>query len=300
MANKSWIGGSGSQSWATSGNWSPANAPVTGDAVYILAGASTIDSGLAQSAVQLALLLSGPNFTGSVGTSATPLAIGADTHNLDGTNLSGRFNWDAGSSATVGAIQNTPFNTTDSGLQWIRIKGADITTTVYGGTVGIATNAVGDTAGLTSLSVATATGQVSTINVTLASGVTITAVKQYVPGSTITANSACPSLIQTAGIFIHQGTGALGATALTIGGTVYPNSSGAVSTNPPIVLATGRLDFSTSPTARTVTNAVNLYAGATLVADKTYITLSAGFKTVQCGIGDVTVNVGVNRTFTVA
>jgi hypothetical protein len=34
MAVKLWIGGTGAQSWATAGNWSPSGVPATGDTVW--------------------------------------------------------------------------------------------------------------------------------------------------------------------------------------------------------------------------------------------------------------------------
>lgn len=75
-----WVGGSGSQVWTSTANWSAsdggatgASVPVSGDTAYVTRGRSNIQ-GSDQSAVVLAYLL--VSFNGTMGASASPFKIG--------------------------------------------------------------------------------------------------------------------------------------------------------------------------------------------------------------------------------
>jgi len=75
---RTWISTDGN--WAAAGSWSPSGVPITGDTV-ILAGSSTasVTSGFAQGAIDLLLLYVDDSYLGNIGTSGTPLVIGATT-----------------------------------------------------------------------------------------------------------------------------------------------------------------------------------------------------------------------------
>lgn len=70
-----WQGGSGTQVFTDTANWSLGAAPVNTNDVVINFGNSVI-TGLDDSAVTLASLTTGPNFTGTIGTPSLPLKIG--------------------------------------------------------------------------------------------------------------------------------------------------------------------------------------------------------------------------------
>ena len=52
--------------------------------------------------------------------------------------------------------------------------------------------------------------------------------------------------------------------------------------------------------AKTITNKVSLYSGCTFTDDAGILTLTAGFQTVRCRLEDVSIGLGVNRSYTVA
>ena len=74
MANTSWQGSTGSQSWATTTNWSAVAAPVTSDSAYLRNATSTIDTGLNQLPVGANITLTyldiEQTFTGTIGLAA--------------------------------------------------------------------------------------------------------------------------------------------------------------------------------------------------------------------------------------
>ena len=78
---------------------------------------------------------------------------------------------------------------------------------------------------------------------------------------------------------IYKGTGTI--TTLTVSGA-------------------GEADFSQDMRAKTITNVVQLYAGATIDDPYGVVALTNGFKPNRCTIADVALNFGPNRTFTVA
>lgn len=67
-----------SNDWADTANWG-GGPPASGDTVRILQGDRDINLSMNQSAVDLASLVIGPNFRGSIGTPGTPLNIDAAT-----------------------------------------------------------------------------------------------------------------------------------------------------------------------------------------------------------------------------
>lgn len=288
-----WIGGTGSQSWATAGNWTPGTGPpATGDSAYITSGGSTIDTGLAQSAVTLANLVVGNQFAGTIGTSTTPMAISATSFLFDGS-ASGRLNFDFGTVVFTGTIVSGS-NSADSnlGLQAIRIKGVNASNKLFvlGGNVGIATNTVTDVATIPEFDILN-TGTV----LTLSSGVTATTVTQT--QGTCYAACAIPAFSQDAGTLYTSGSGSIGSGALSIGGSVFSNSTGAV--RKCFIRSGGVLDFSQSPAPRSATETITMYKGAKIVSDTRFVTLTGGITLSGCKLSDLNVDIGTGRVLTI-
>ena len=80
------------------------------------------------------------------------------------------------------------------------------------------------------------------------------------------------------------------------------NSTGTITTLNLLSNATGTgsIDFSQDPSARTITNAVQAYAGTTFNDPDGTVTMSAGIKYVQCRDTDITKDFGRNKTISVA
>jgi hypothetical protein len=104
MANNVWQDVSGD--WTAAANWSTGAAPVAADTIYILNGSQTIDTNLpaATAGVNYAGLVVGPNFGGSIATSANRLYIGSVVAPIqfDGSRCKEAwFHVDAGDSSSI-------------------------------------------------------------------------------------------------------------------------------------------------------------------------------------------------------
>lgn len=96
-----------------------------------------------------------------------------------------------------------------------------------------------------------------------------------------------------------RGAAAVGNSGLKVyAGTLTWRSTGATG-NSPLVGPAGTLDFSQAPAAVTVGGTVALYPGATW-RDPASKVASYSLNTVNCGLGAVTTDVGVNRTLAVS
>ena len=113
-------------------------------------------------------------------------------------------------------------------------------------------------------------------------------------GGTLETNSAVTTLAILAGTHTHKsGT----VTTLTIdGGTCYYLGTGTITTLK--VGSDATIDFSRDLRAKTVTNAAQLYAGATVSDPNAVVTWSAGLKLNRCTISEVNLDVGQDRTVT--
>ena len=209
----------------------------------------------------LAYLQIGPNFAGLLATESTPLAISATNWAIDASNA-GRVSIDFGTNAFTGTLLNGPTSGADSsfGLDPVRIKGAHASNIlqVLAGTIGIATNLIGDTASIPLIDVLG-----GTVNCSV--GVTLSVINQQA-ASNINVNSSLPTLAQVAGTLTTNGSGTLGGTALEIGGTVVSNATGNVSNI--VIVNGGTLDFSQTAVARATAGVATLYSGASLIAQR--------------------------------
>ena len=125
------------------------------------------------------------------------------------------------------------------------------------------------------------------------SGVTITNIDQE--GGEATIDSATTTIDQTGGaLTIKSGAH---ADIDIVNGTVNYNSTGTITT---LSVSNGVLDKTGNIEAATITNVVNLYKGASLLDPFGAFTLSAGYKINKARATDVTVDVGPDRTFTIA
>jgi hypothetical protein len=78
--NKLWL--DTSNDFSATGNWSDSTAPTTGDGFWIASGSQAIVNGVTQNLVNPVELYVGPDFSGSIGSSGTPLYLG-DFSSLD-------------------------------------------------------------------------------------------------------------------------------------------------------------------------------------------------------------------------
>lgn len=309
MAVVYWIGGTGAQSWATTGNWSSGALPANGDSVYILSGTSDITSGLNQSAVTVTKLVIGSGFTGTIGVAGDAgayLQLGVTTLTCiaavtSSGFLSGgftRFKWDPGAVDYVAEIQATG-TSADTGRGALQIKGGNTASTldVVAGAVDVATKP-GETATLATLKVG-GTGVVTT-----GSGLTCPTITQSGANSILTTGSAVTTLTQYSGTLNTFGTALL--TTVKVNGTAnfLHRPTGNAFTNLTLDPA-AVVDFTGDLRTVLFANAPSLYAGASIKAyNKAHLQLSGPasiqFALLDCGFADVTIDLGSNLTLTVA
>lgn len=228
---------------------------------------------------------------------STYLAIDCTTVNIgqgDGTG-SGRIKINAGTVATTLNVYRTGsrVETEIPPLLW---KGThtDNVINVTRGDLGVAIFA-GETANAETVRVGYYDRKDSDSKVYIGSGFT------HKAGGTWTqtgGEAECWSNLITATLEVGKLTVAGSATATTItvnGGTCYYASSGTLATAN--VSSGGTLDFRRDNNSRTVTNA-NLYSGGRIYDSQKTVTWTNGIDFVQCGFGDVTVDLGKNRTWT--
>jgi hypothetical protein len=153
-----------------------------------------------------------------------------------------------------------------------------------------------------SVGVATDTGDVATVatvrqvngTLKLGSGVTLTAIEKS--GGTLEINSATTTFRQQSGDTTIQS----GAHAAPIidGGTVFLNSTGNIGAT--TIGTDGTLDLSQDLRAKTFTGLVTILPRGTLNDPYGVGAYAAGYKLERCNTTEATVNVGENRTYTVA
>lgn len=140
--------------FGTAGNWSN-GVPVTGDTAIFDQDATGDLAGSDQSAITLAAMIVYQGFLKSIGTTATPLKIASTLVQIglqvDPAAQGGgahRVVLDLHTVQTTVVVYNTGSSTPDTGLENVRIKGAHASNALYvlGGSVGVGTNKVDDTA----------------------------------------------------------------------------------------------------------------------------------------------------------
>ena len=287
-----WIGTT--SSWTNTANWSQGHAPAADEDVWIRNSSQSIDTGLNQSAVApLASLNIDQTYTGALGTSAADLQISANEVYIGNTGGdsssatgSGRIRLDTGTNSTVIAVYNTSSSSTDSGYEPVRVKGVHASNElhVYSGRVGLATSNITDLATFSKLN------QLGgTLNVGI--GATLTTVTQQ--SGTLELKAGATTVQQYGGSLTTKEDGVY--TTMTVGGSANLNATGTITTLN--VIQNGTANFTGSSQARTVTNC-NMYADSTLRADRANVTLTNGVDLQQCGIEDVTLELGTHLTVT--
>lgn len=298
MANNYLLATSGAQDWTDTSIWSLGAAPVSTDNVFILQGNADIQTGLAQSAVILASLTIAGSFSGTIASTAgAPLQIGVATGGPVSVNCtSPLIVLDFGSTQPkVIPIQTgQPLDST-FGSEAFRFRGGGAATALYmngsNTSVGVATDVPGLTATLASWNVAGGT-------LNMAIGVTWT--NGYQSGGIASVNSA-GTLIQQSGptpALFTGGTGKINTINVT-GGAVIGNRP-AAGTDAYATLSIGpnaTADHSQDPRGMTITNAIIMALGSTLITFTPEQVQMAGstplqVKTQQCGIQDVVINLG--------
>lgn len=144
-------------------------------------------------------------------------------------------------------------------------------------------------------------GSTSGATVVCGDGTTLTSATIDIAGGSLTLNSATTSSsdidISGSGTLYCYGTG--GHISIDVQkGTCYYRTSGTLGTLS--VQANGTFDKAGDLRAATITNLVQLYKGATLNDPHGTLTLSGGFKVNGGTLEDVTVDLGVSRTYTVS
>lgn len=144
-------------------------------------------------------------------------------------------------------------------------------------------------------------GTTSGATVVCGSGVTLTSAIIDIAGGSLTLNSATTSSADTdisgGGSLYCYGTG--GHISIDVrDGTCYYRTSGTLATL--AIQSAGTFDVAGDLRGATITNVVNMYSGSNFNDPHGVLTLSAGFKLNGCVLEDVTIDNGVNRTYTIA
>lgn len=300
----------GPNHWDNADNWSGAAVPTDSDDVYIDEGSSDIKYGLAQSAVTLTSLTIGMKYTGKIGLPvinsdgsssyfeyrATHLAVSVTTLTIgtaDGPG-SGRIKIDTGSNACTLNLLNAG-NAAENGRASVIWKGANASNAVNvtKGSLDIAPFP-GETATLPALRVGYAENQNGDSVVRCYSGVTLTTVTQS--GGRLQTDSNITTVNLTGGeLIILNGT----VTTLNVdGGACRYRSAGTITTAR--VGSNALLDFTQNLRPRTITNQVLMYRQSKLYDDAATVTFSASVKPTGCGIQDLELRVGQNRTVAIS
>lgn len=293
-------------------NWSD-GIPTAADALYIdSTDVSLLYNLQSLSAVAVTSIDIGQNFTGSIGLPKVNADSSTDYHEyradywqIQATTVnigygtgdgSGLIKLDVGSATATTFNVNNSGSATEAGLEAIQLKGTNAANVlnVNKGSVAVAAFP-GELATVATLRVGYETSQSSDAAVRCTVGVTLTTINQS--GGTLSINGAATTINQTGGILTVDGTGAVTTITLDGASMVY-NSSGTITTLTVGVDSTA--DFAQDMRPKTITNEVNLYGGATLNDPFGILTLTAGFQTQRCRLSQVAIDLGVNRSYTVA
>lgn len=261
MAVRTWQDVDGN--WANTANWSGGAVPVDTDTIVIATGNKDIASGMDQSAVDPAAVYFGEDFSGTVGTPASPLKLGTVTMFRYNASLCQSFNfWPA--TCTTGVIEATHsiadafYGSAGTWTKLIVLGGPSIR-------FGAATV-------LTAATIGQRRGSATPIGVTIDSGVTLTAVR--LSGGHVWCEAAAVTLeILGQGVWDHEGASTYDITTLNISGGRF-NWKSAAGTITKVNAYGGVFDGSLDPRSKTITN-MDAYAGA-------YVNINNGVNTITC------------------
>lgn len=228
-------------------------------------------------------------FGGTTGDPATPVDIGKG----EGTG-SGRIKIamdTASPSARTITIHNRGSVRADADVPTVLIKGSTGDNLVVNkGDVGVALYA-GETANLATVKMAYVSNKATDAKVRLGIGVS-TGATITKDGGELEVNTNQAEITQTAGkLTVAAGK----ATTINVrGGTCIYTSTGTTTTVN--VASGGILDYGKDSRAKGAPTDVNLYSGASLYDPGRTVAWDANLNLVECGLQDVTVNVGKNMT----
>jgi hypothetical protein len=284
-------------------NWSAATVPVSTDTAVLEDSSVPLLYNLGQSAITLAALHIRASFEAEIGLAewnpdeypeyrATYLAIGATLLVIgEGEgNGSDRIKIDTGTPQTTITVRKT--GTGEDGNPAFLWKGthASNAMSALAGSVGIAYFG-GEVATLASLLVTEA-------DVVAGTGLTLTTAELGGKGS-IELRCACTTLTlnEGAGEVTAVGSGNF-TTVKVLGGTFNVRRSCTITNSE--IGSNGTLDLSEATGAVTFTNAIQMAKGATLKDPRKLGVYSAGIAPVGCGMDELNVTLGSDRTFTPA
>lgn len=306
LSESTTIANQSANDWANADNWSNGAEPTGSDDVILQDSDVDIRYGLDNNAVAYNSLKIYQSYTGKLGNkkinengslaydeyeeeylkcACTDIELGIG----QGTG-SGRIKIDTGSTTGITVKVWNTGSSEDSDLTAVMLDGSGATKTVnvLSGDVGIAIQG-GETGTVTTLNlldgnVRHGNGTVTTLNVT-GSG-------SYIDeGTTTTVNMKGEGTVTL--------NGAAATTLAVESGTVEDNTSGTTTTAN--VFADATLDLQGNPnSAKTYTNLVNLYPGATLNDPNGIVTFTNNFKIPGGSLDDVTLDFGQDRTYDVS
>jgi hypothetical protein len=204
---------------------------------------------------------------------------------------SGRFKWDAGAGQVLLTIYGQG-RRAETGVPCTLWKGSHASNVVnnLAGDLGIAFFA-GETAVVATLR--TGDGPSSAASTICSSGVTLTTV--LCNGGKLFTDSAMTTATQNAGEWSH--TSGTVTTANVLGGKCYPLGGATWTTL--TVGSGGEFNTTKGTTTFTITNTVQLYAGAKFI-DPAGRAGNVVFKLNNCRLEDVTIQLAANKTFTLS
>jgi hypothetical protein len=212
-------------------------------------------------------------------------------------NASGRIKVASGASALTNLNVYKAGAAVESGVPALLWKGGSSSSVVnvLSGSLGIAFFA-GETAGATTLTIGYANNQSTDAQVWCGSGLTMGGTAKKNGGILYTAG-ALSTIKHYAGTWYHEGGSGATITSLTIeGGTCYYRSTGTVTTLK--VGNVGVIDYRTDGRGRTVTTPY-VYAGGAIYDPKKTVTWSSAINLMECGLMEVTLDLGKHVTVTV-
>lgn len=276
MANFDWTDGAADGNFGTAGNWNPAGVPASSNTYRILTSSRAIVSGMAQGALTGLTLVVGGEFSGSVGTPASPLVVGSVTELRYDAKLCSSFNINPGT-CTAAYIRNAHPARADS------FYGTAGTWTLIH-IVGGPTIRFGASATLAALYSGMMSGAGQPIGITLDSGLTLTAATML--AGTVQASCAATT-INLAGHAVWNHVGSSTGNIATLnqwGGSFYYDSPGMTMTKGNIY--GGLFDCRRDGRAKTITN-LDGWPGARVVLDNLTGTLVCTNNPIDYGAGIV-------------
>lgn len=300
----------GPEFWSNADNWDGGSLPADSDDIVFDANSGSVKYGLDQNAITPNSISIREGFDGEIGlpetnedSSSNPypeyrdtaLIIGNSgdanpyTVTIDSSQLgAARFNFN------TGQVTVNVFNTGQPALDGtpnVIVKGSHASNelNVNRGSVGVA-YLPGETATVATLRVGYVENPAGDATVVCSSGVTLTNVDQQGGNLTVESNTTTLDVLD-GDLTVLAGAHA----AINIdGGVCHYRSTGTLTTLN--VGNGGEADFQRDMRSRTITN-MNVYAGSTVRDPFQTVTFTNGLDLVRCGLPDVTVDLGVHRTY---